>query len=74
MPFQFCELLTYAKNLKYDETPNYNLLKGKMMEVICTGDKKFDKIYDWTDINKLKKEEKEEEPIIEKNGCTCCKM
>ena len=44
------------------------------MEVICTGDKKFDKIYDWTDINKLKKEEKEEEPIIEKNGCTCCKM
>ena len=74
LPMQFCELLTYAKNLKYDETPDYNLFKGKMMEVICAGNNKFDKIYDWTDINKLKKEEKEEEPIIEKNECTCCKM
>jgi len=62
------------KNLKYDETPDYNLFKGKMMEVICSGNNKFDKIYDWTDINKLKKEEKEKEPIIEKNECTCCKI
>ena len=73
LPIQFCEFLTYSKNLKYDEVPNYNLFKGKMMEVICAGNNKFDKIYDWTDINKLKKEEKEE-PIIQKNECTCCKM
>ena len=71
LPIQFCDFLTYAKNLKYDETPDYNLFKDKMMEVIRLGNEKFDKIYDWTDKNKLKKEE---EPVIEKVESTCCKM
>ena len=74
LPIQFCEFLSYAKNLKYDETPDYNLLKGKMMEVICLGGQSFDKIYDWTDKNKLEEEESEEDDITEKVETTCCKM
>ena len=64
---QFCEFLDYAKNLKYEETPDYNLFKGKMMQDINAGGQKFDKIYDWTDIKKLKKDEKPktEEKIVE---------
>ena len=71
LPIQFCEFLTYTKKLKYDDVPDYNLFKTKMMEVICLGGKTYDKIYDWTDVNKLKKEE---EPVIEKAICSCCKM
>ena len=75
LPIQFCEFLAYAKNLKYEETPDYNLFKGKMKEVICLGEQTFDKIYDWTDKNKLIKEsEKTEDTITEKVESTCCKM
>ena len=73
LPIQFCEFLTYAKNLKYDDTPDYNLFKGKMMEVICLGGQTFDKIYDWTDKNLLE-EESEEDDTTEKVETTCCKM
>jgi len=76
LPIQFCEFLAYAKNLKYEEEPDYNLFKGKMMEVICLGGKTFDKIYDWTDVNKLKEEESEEseDAMTEKVESTCCRM
>ena len=76
LPIQFCEFLAYAKNLKYEDDPDYNLFKGKMMEVICLGGKSFDKIYDWTDKNKLieEKSEESEDPITEKVESTCCKM
>ena len=73
LPIQFCEFLTYAKNLKYDDTPDYNLFKGKIMEVICLGGQTFDKIYDWTDKNLLE-EESEEDDTTEKVETTCCKM
>ena len=76
LPIQFCEFLAYAKNLKYDETPDYNLFKRKMNEIICLGGQTFDKIYDWTDKNKLKEEESEEteDTRTEKVESTCCKM
>ena len=75
LPIQFCEFLDYAKNLKYEETPDYNLFKGKMMQVINAGGQKFDKIYDWTDIKKLKGEDKKpEEKIVEKVETSCCRM
>ena len=52
-----------------------NLFKGKMMQVINAGGKKFDKIYDWTDIKKLKGEDKKpEEKIVEKVETSCCRM
>ena len=67
--------MDYAKNLKYEDTPDYNLFKGKMMQVINAGGQKFDKIYDWTDIKKLKGEKKEpEEKIVEKVETSCCRM
>ena len=75
LPIQFCEFLDYAKNLKYEDTPDYNLFKGKMMQVINAGGQKFDKIYDWTDIKKLKGEDKKpEEKIVEKVETSCCRM
>ena len=76
LPIQFCEFLKYSKQLHYDEMPDYNLFKEKMMEVISLGGGKFDKIYDWTDENKLKEEEEEEseEPEVDKVETTCCKM
>ena len=76
LPIQFCEFLDYTKKLQYEETPDYNLFKEKMMQVIKLGGQSFDKIYDWTNIKKLKKDEKPktEEKIVEKVETSCCRM
>ena len=75
LPIQFCEFLEYSKNLKYEEQPNYNLFKRKIKEIICpdNDESNFDKIYDWTDKQKVERDKKKEikEDIVES---TCCKM
>ena len=74
LPIQFCELLEYAKNLKYEEQPNYKLFKNKIKAIICidNDESNFDKIYDWTDKQKVLRENKK--PPEEKVNSTCCKM
>ena len=77
LPIQFCEFLEYAKTLKYDEQPNYNLFKKKMKEIICidNDESNFDKIYDWIDKQKVDREKnKNEDKSNEKVDSTCCKM
>ena len=49
----------------------YRTFKFKIKQIICPNndESKFDKIYDWTDKNKLKKETPKE---VEKVHSTCC--
>ena len=78
LPIQFCELLEYAKNLKYEEQPDYNMFKTKIKKIICidNDESNFDKIYDWIDKQKVERDRnpKEEVREIEKVDSTCCKM
>ena len=76
LPIQFCEFLEYAKNLKYDEQPNYSLFKRKIKEIICVdnNESNFDKIYDWIDKQKVEKDKNKEVKETEKVETTCCKM
>ena len=76
LPIQFCELLEYAKNLKYEEQINYDMFKSKIKEIICSynNESNFDKIYDWVDRQKVFKDKNIKENETEKVTSTCCKM
>ena len=73
LPIQFSELLEHAKNLKYEEQPDYNLFKKKMKEVVCINgnESEFDKIYDWTNKQKVLNDKNRETDKVESK---CCQM
>lgn len=73
LPIQFSELLEHAKNLKYEEQPDYNLFKKKMKEVVCinSNESEFDKIYDWTNKQKVLNDKNRETDKVESK---CCQM
>ena len=74
LPAPFCEFLEYSKNLKYEEQPDYNLFKKKMKQIICVNndESEFDKIYDWTNKQKVLKDKAENE--TDKVKSTCCRI
>ena len=73
IPSPFCELLEYSKNLKYEEQIDYNLYKKKMKQIVCINndESEFDKIYDWTNKQKVLKDKAEKD---DKVNSTCCKI
>lgn len=50
-PIQFAQYLTYARNLKFDEEPDYAYLIGLMSKALISIDEKEDDHYDWMDLN-----------------------
>lgn len=50
-PIQFAQYLTYVRNLKFDEEPNYDYLIGLMSKALISIDEKEDDHYDWMDLN-----------------------
>ncbi|GEQ68720.1 hypothetical protein JCM33374_g2388 [Metschnikowia sp. JCM 33374] len=50
-PIQFAQYLTYVRNLKFDEDPDYNYLLGLMDKALISIDEKADGHYDWMDLN-----------------------
>lgn len=56
-PVQFAQYLTYVRNLKFDETPDYDFLVGLMNKAAGTlSDDELDEVYahahyDWMDLN-----------------------
>ena len=51
MPLEFSIYLNYCRNLEYDETPDYNYLKGlfiNLSNLICKKDK-LDGLFEWYD-------------------------
>ncbi|KAM9909143.1 hypothetical protein OXX69_005694, partial [Metschnikowia pulcherrima] len=50
-PIQFAQYLTYMRNLKFDEEPDYDYLLGLMDKALISIDEKADGHYDWMDLN-----------------------
>ena len=57
IPKEFEIFLEYVKNLKYDEKPDYNMLKDLLYKVMKNGNYKNDYIYDWTFLDDKNKNE-----------------
>ena len=49
LPNQFYQFVDYCRLLKFDEEPNYEYLKGLLIEVMNNNSFGFDYIYDWSD-------------------------
>lgn len=50
-PIQFAQYLKYARNLRFDEDPDYDYLLGLMDKAMASIDRKEDGHYDWMDLN-----------------------
>jgi len=56
-PDEFVTYLAYCRNLKFEEKPDYDYLKGLFKELFTKSGFDFDYQYDW---NSIKKDEKKE--------------
>ncbi|QRG39440.1 hypothetical protein FDK38_003882 [Candidozyma auris] len=50
-PIQFAQYLTYVRNLKFDEEPDYDYLINLMDKALASIDEVEDGHYDWMDLN-----------------------
>ena len=50
-PIQFAQYLTYVRNLKFDETPDYQYLVGLMEKALISAGIELDGHFDWMDLN-----------------------
>ena len=58
-PSEFSEILDNMKSLEYQEEPEYEMLRNKLLSLCKRLNYKFDYIYDWTtDKDLLKRKEK----------------
>jgi len=55
LPSEFMTYIAYTRNLKFDETPDYNYLKSLFNDLFTRLEYKKDYVYDWTIINEKKK-------------------
>ena len=46
-PEEFCEYITYVKNLEYEEDPDYGFIKNLFINLLNKIGMKFDYVYDW---------------------------
>ncbi|XBW37536.1 hypothetical protein QEN19_003116 [Hanseniaspora menglaensis] len=51
IPWQFGEFLRYSRNLKFEEEPDYDMLKNLMNSIIEDLNLGSDQSYDWMDLN-----------------------
>ena len=73
LPEEISEYLSYVKNLKYEEDPNYDFIKGLFKNLLNKLGYKFDYTYDWDnskaliDINQYEDKEINREIFDEEN-------
>ena len=48
-PDEFCQFVDYCRNLKFEEEPDYDYLKGLLKKVMIDNDFVLDFIYDWSE-------------------------
>ena len=46
-PNEFCQYVEYTRNLKFEEEPDYNYLRGLLQKVLDDNGYQFDYKYDW---------------------------
>ena len=54
-PQEFLKYVDYTKNLEYEETPDYDMLRQLFLDVVSNLKEKMDYIYDWTTNSDLQK-------------------
>ena len=65
-PVEFVKYLTFCRNLRFDEAPNYSEMKLMFKELFLKSGYKYDYQYDWVVLaEKKEKMEKREEKIRE---------
>ena len=57
LPKAFCDYMKYVKNLKFEEEPNYNYLRGLFIDLLTSLKMKNDLEFSWISKNKKKKKE-----------------
>lgn len=48
LPHEFLDFLKYCKNLKFEETPDYKMMKDEFKKLLISQNLDFDFIYDWS--------------------------
>lgn len=60
-PIEFTQYMTYCRNLKFDEQPDYNYCRQLFADLMVKLNYKTDNIYDW---NIMAQEKKKEVPSL----------
>ena len=55
LPKAFCDYIKYVKNLKFEEEPNYDYLRGLFIDLLTSLKMKNDLEFSWISKNKKKK-------------------
>ena len=65
LPSEFIQFVSYPRNLKFEEKPDYDFLKGLLYDIVKKEDIKMDYNYDWLNLNKM--EDEKEKDVNDKN-------
>ena len=66
-PSEFYKYVEYTKNLSYEETPKYDMLKQLFLDVMKQLNEKMDYIYDWTTKLDLQRRKELKREVISEN-------
>ena len=50
IPKEFADYITYCRNLRFEDKPDYVFLKGLFKDLFTKSGYDFDYVYDWIDI------------------------
>jgi len=64
-PSEFTTFVTYCRNLKFEEKPDYNYLRGLLKDLFVKSGYEMDYQYDWNILAKKKKQEKDNGQVNE---------
>jgi len=67
-PIEFFTYLTYCRNLRFDERPDYDYLKNLFKDLFQKSGFEFDYIYDWVLISQEEKEKQEDQATDDCNN------
>lgn len=48
---EFSKYINYTRNLKFDEKPDYNWMKGQFRNLLIKMECSIDNIFDWSKMN-----------------------
>ena len=68
LPYEFEYFFNYCRILKYEEKPNYEKLRQLFYDVLKKENFEMDYIYDWSNINNLKKYDSYKLCLIDENN------